>query len=100
MYTDGLGCASRARAAAIPGWDCRIGQAIGLRAQLYAVDVAADGREGQHYINSYERRVRQSNPSLTVLVPAARDAVEEEVRHFKAGADDYLTKPFDFATSC
>jgi DNA-binding response OmpR family regulator len=90
--------------------------ARGLRAELYAVDVAGDGREGQSYINAYEydllildlmlpfingsellRRVRQSHPSLPVLVLTARDAIEEKVRHFEAGADDYLTKPFDFA---
>jgi len=90
--------------------------ARGLRAELYAVDLAADGREGQNYINSVEydllildlmlpfingsellRRVRQSHPSLPVLVLTARDAIEDKVRHFDAGADDYLTKPFDFA---
>jgi DNA-binding response OmpR family regulator len=90
--------------------------ARGLRAERYAVDLAADGREGQNCINSYEydllildlmlpfisgsellRRVRQSHPSLPVLVLTARDAIEEKVRHFEAGADDYLTKPFDFA---
>jgi two-component system copper resistance phosphate regulon response regulator CusR len=90
--------------------------ARGLRAELYAVDLVTDGREGQNYINSYEydllildlmlpfisgsellRRVRLSHPSLPVLVLTARDAIEEKVRHFEAGADDYLTKPFDFA---
>jgi two-component system copper resistance phosphate regulon response regulator CusR len=30
-------------------------------------------------------------------VLTARDATEDKVRHFEAGADDYLTKPFDFA---
>jgi two-component system copper resistance phosphate regulon response regulator CusR len=90
--------------------------ARGLRAEHYAVDLATDGREGQNFINSYEydllildlmlpfisgsellRRVRQSHPSLPVLVLTARDAIEQKVRHFEAGADDYLTKPFDFA---
>jgi two-component system copper resistance phosphate regulon response regulator CusR len=90
--------------------------ARGLRAEHYAVDLAVDGREGQNNINSYEydllildlmlpfingsellRRVRQSHPSLPVLVLTARDAIEEKVKHFEAGADDYLTKPFDFA---
>ena len=90
--------------------------ARGLRAEHYAVDLAADGREGQNNINTYEydllildlmlpfingsellRRVRQSHPSLPVLVLTARDAIEEKVKHFEAGADDYLTKPFDFA---
>ena len=90
--------------------------ARGLRAQSFAVDLAADGREGQSLIETYSydllildlmlphisgtkllRRVRQSHPSLPVLVLTARDATEDKVRHFEAGADDYLTKPFDFA---
>src|SRR5208283_3466782 len=40
---------------------------------------------------------RRSHPQLPVLVLTARDATEDKVRHFEAGADDYLTKPFDFA---
>src|ERR1700728_2436272 len=90
--------------------------ARGLRAEGFAVDLAADGREGRGYIDSYRydllildlmlplisgsellRMVRRSNPKLPVLVLSARDATEEKVRHFEAGADDYLTKPFDFA---
>src|ERR1700690_110426 len=43
------------------------------------------------------RRVRRSQGTLPVLVLTARDAKEDKVRHFEAGADDYLTKPFDFA---
>jgi two-component system copper resistance phosphate regulon response regulator CusR len=31
------------------------------------------------------------------LVLTARDATDDKVAHFEAGADDYLTKPFDFA---
>jgi len=90
--------------------------ARGLRAESFAVDVAADGREGQSCIESVQydliildlmlprisgsellRLVRRSYPSLPVLVLTARDATEEKVKHFEAGADDYLTKPFDFA---
>jgi two-component system copper resistance phosphate regulon response regulator CusR len=32
-----------------------------------------------------------------VLILTARDATADKVRHFEAGADDYLTKPFAFA---
>src|SRR5665213_4315972 len=90
--------------------------ARGLRAERFTVDLAADGREGIHCFESqpYDllildlmlphisgsellRRVRRSQPSLPVLVLTARDATEDKVRHFEAGADDYLTKPFDFA---
>jgi DNA-binding response OmpR family regulator len=90
--------------------------ARGLRAERFAVDLAGNGREGESYINSYAydllildlmlpqmsgtellRRVRQSHSSIPVLVLTARDAIENKVMHFEAGADDYLTKPFDFA---
>ena len=90
--------------------------ARGLRAERFAVDVASDGREGELYIGSFQydllildlmlphlsgtellRRVRRSNPSLSVLVLTARDAIEDKVLHFEAGADDYQTKTFDFA---
>jgi two-component system copper resistance phosphate regulon response regulator CusR len=90
--------------------------ARGLRAEGFAVDLAVDGREGRSYIDSYQydllildlmlplisgsellRLVRRSNPTLPVLVVTARDATEDKVKHFEAGADDYLTKPFDLA---
>jgi two-component system copper resistance phosphate regulon response regulator CusR len=90
--------------------------ARGLRDERFAVDVAGNGLEGERYIQAYEydllvldlllpqlsgtellRRVRLAHPALPILVLTARDAVEDKVAHFEAGADDYLTKPFDFA---
>src|SRR5580704_14365905 len=90
--------------------------ARGLRAERFAVDIARDGLEGQRYLDSYQydlllldlmlpglsgsellRQVRQTRPTLPVLVLTARDATEDKVTQFEAGADDYLTKPFDFA---
>jgi DNA-binding response OmpR family regulator len=90
--------------------------ARGLRAERFAVDIAADGLEGQSYLDAYRydllildlmlpqlsggellRRVRRTLATLPVLVLTARDATDDKVRHFEAGADDYLTKPFDFA---
>ena len=90
--------------------------ARGLRAERFAVDVVSNGREGASYVQSYPydllildlmlpllsgmdllRQVRVSHTSLPVLILTARDAVEDKVAHFEAGADDYLTKPFDFA---
>jgi two-component system copper resistance phosphate regulon response regulator CusR len=90
--------------------------ARGLRAERFAVDIADNGLEGQRHLdaNPYDllildlmlpqlsggellRRVRRSHSTLPVLVLTARDATEDKVRHFEAGADDYLTKPFDFA---
>ena len=34
---------------------------------------------------------------MPILILTARDATEEKVHNFEAGADDYLTKPFAFA---
>jgi len=88
----------------------------GLVAERYAVDVCADGREGLEMaqafpydliildimlpsLNGYEilQRIRRANQHVPVLMLTARDAVEDKVKLFEAGADDYLTKPFAFA---
>jgi DNA-binding response OmpR family regulator len=80
------------------------------------VDVAPDGLQGQGFLESYAydllildlmlpqlsgtellQWVRKRRTALPVLVLTARDATEDKVSHFEAGADDYLTKPFDFA---
>jgi DNA-binding response OmpR family regulator len=90
--------------------------ARGLRAERFAVDLAVNGREGESYVHAYDydllildlmlpqlsgtellRRVRRSRALLPVLVLTAKDAIEDKVMHFETGADDYLTKPFDFA---
>ncbi len=87
--------------------------AVGLRAQGYAVDVAADGLEGWRLASEAAhdliildrmmpgldglevlRRLRTSGSSVPVLLLTARDAVEDRVQGLDAGADDYLTKPF------
>jgi DNA-binding response OmpR family regulator len=41
------------------------------------------------------RRLRLRLPALPVLVLTARDGVEDRVAGLNAGADDYLTKPFN-----
>lgn len=41
------------------------------------------------------KRFRQKNRATPVLFLTARDAVSERVAGLDAGADDYLTKPFD-----
>jgi DNA-binding response OmpR family regulator len=90
--------------------------ARGLRAERFAVDIAGNGLEGQRHLDAYQYdllildlmlpqlsggellvRARRNHSTLPVLVLTARDATEDKVRHFEAGADDYLTKPFDFA---
>lgn len=89
--------------------------AKGLREQAYAVDVAANG-EGALYqasINTYDlaildvmipapdgfevcRRLRHSGLRFPILMLTARDATDDRVHGLDTGADDYLTKPFEF----
>jgi len=90
--------------------------ARGLKAERYAIDVANDGETGWQMANTYDydliildlmlpglngteilRRVRRKNSTVPILILTARDATEEKVQNFEAGADDYLTKPFAFA---
>jgi two-component system OmpR family response regulator len=42
------------------------------------------------------KRVRAAKPALPMLVLTALDGLEHRVAGLNAGADDYLTKPFDF----
>ena len=88
----------------------------GLSAERYAVDVTADGLEGLEFAEVYPydliildlmlprvagadvlQRVRRKNVFVPVLILTARDSIEDKVRLFELGADDYLTKPFAFA---
>jgi two-component system OmpR family response regulator len=89
------------------------GIARALRAENFAVDVAGNGEDGGH-LGSTElydaavldlglprrdglsvlREWRAEGRTLPVLILTARDGWSEKVAGFKAGADDYLTKPF------
>ena len=87
-----------------------------LRAERYAVDIAEDGLKGWELAQAYDydlvildlmlpglggtellQRIRRRTQQVPILVLTAREATEEKVRNFEAGADDYLTKPFAFA---
>ena len=98
--------------------DPRLGDLLakGLREQSYAVDRAADGEEALYLaaINEYDAMVldiglpkksgievaaalRQRGVTTPILMLTARDTVPDRVTGLDVGADDYLTKPFDFA---
>jgi DNA-binding response OmpR family regulator len=97
--------------------DSRIARFIakGLREQSYAIDVAGSGEQAlyQAAINTYDlvildvmipapdgfavcRELRKSGHRMPILMLTARDAVEDRIAGLDGGADDYLTKPFEF----
>jgi two-component system, OmpR family, response regulator PhoP len=90
-----------------------------LRQQLAAagfnVDVAADGEEGLYQGTEYPvdmavidlglpkmpgldliRRLRSLGRSFPILVLTARSRWQDKVEGLQAGADDYVSKPFEF----
>ena len=87
--------------------------AAALREEGYAVDVASDGADGlfKAQQNTYDAILLDVMlPKLDgwgvlaalrpacrtpVLMLTARDAVPDRIKGLNAGADDYLTKPFD-----
>ncbi|MBM3899282.1 MAG: response regulator transcription factor [Gemmatimonadetes bacterium] len=87
----------------------------GLEEQRWTVDLVADGVEGEALARSqpYDlvildlrlpgrpgpevlRNLRARGFERPVLVLTAQDAVDAKVETLRAGADDYVTKPFAF----
>ena len=55
------------------------------------LDIMLPGMDGQEVL----RRIRARRSGLPVLMLTARDMVRDKIMALDAGADDYLTKPFD-----
>ena len=89
--------------------------AKGLREAAYAVDVVGDGERALYEasLTDYDAiildvmlplrdglsvcyELRRRGSKVPVLMLTARDAVEARIAGLDGGADDYLTKPFDF----
>ena len=60
---------------------------------LIILDVMLPGRDGFSICEELRRRWI----STPILMLTARDGVADRVRGLEGGADDYLTKPFDFS---
>ena len=58
---------------------------------LAVLDVMLPGRDGF----ALTEDLRKVSTTLPILILTARDRVEDRVRGLKAGADDYVIKPFD-----
>ena len=82
-------------------------------ARAHTVDAAPDGQTGLHLASTQDydvvvldwmlprldgrevlRRLRETGSPVPVLMLTARDELPDKIAGFRAGADDYLTKPF------
>lgn len=87
----------------------------GLQTEGYVVSTAADGVQGLELAcrESFDvlildlmlpgmsgkelcHRLRAAGVQVPILMLTALDALEDKVEGLRSGADDYLTKPFDF----
>lgn len=87
-----------------------------LQSEGYACDTAADGVSALKFLASYRydaiildlmlprldgfgvlRALSREAHAAPVLVLSARELLDDRVRALDAGADDYLTKPFELA---
>ncbi|MDX2262368.1 MAG: response regulator transcription factor [Gemmatimonadales bacterium] len=88
---------------------------MGLKEEGHVVDVASDGEEASMMAHVYQydiilldvmlpkksgfqvaMELRRKGQSTPIIMLTSRDAVEDVVRGLDAGADDYLSKPFQF----
>jgi DNA-binding response OmpR family regulator len=58
--------------------------------ELVLLDLALPGLDGVEVC----RRLRMKRPALPILILTARGSEDDRVEGLRAGADDYLTKPF------
>lgn len=55
------------------------------------LDLMLPGMTGEELL----KRIREKDSGIAVIVSSARDGVDTRVKLLRAGADDYLVKPFD-----
>lgn len=87
----------------------------GLEESGYSVDMAHDGEEGLYMAQNYSADViildimlpvmngldllhslRKEGGNIPVLLLTAKDSLKDKINGLDTGADDYLTKPFEF----
>jgi DNA-binding response OmpR family regulator len=88
--------------------------AVWLRREHYAIEVTHDGADGLERLlcSEYDlaivdwnlpgmegpeicQKYRRNKGSAPIIMLTGRDGIDEKVTGFDAGADDYLTKPFN-----
>jgi len=87
----------------------------GLEQERYTVDIAFDGNQGYDLAASGEydiilldlmlpgldgisicQKLRSENIHAPILMLTAKSQIDDKIKGFNVGADDYLTKPFAF----
>lgn len=68
-----------------------ISAVAGQSYDLLLLDLNLPGQSGLEVL----RKLRAANQQVPVLILTARDGVEDRVAGLDAGADDYVTKPFE-----
>jgi two-component system OmpR family response regulator len=87
---------------------------VGLGYEGFSVAVAEDGHEALAELKRFKPQLvildlmlpgvsgmelagrMREDPDLMIIILTARDEVEDRIAGLRAGADDYLVKPFDF----
>jgi heavy metal response regulator len=88
----------------------------GLKQAGFAVDHVSDGEEGLQMaeLNPYDimvidimlpgldgfsviEKLRSKGNTIPILVLSARGSLDDKLKGFQSGSDDYLTKPFSFS---
>jgi DNA-binding response OmpR family regulator len=88
---------------------------IGLEAEMFSVDTAADGEEGSYIArtNDYDlilldnvmpkksgpevcREIREAGKNVPIILMSVKSETNEKIRLLNMGADDYVPKPFSF----
>ncbi len=107
---------SHANPAAEDDWPLAHFLCDALEAEGYHVDVSLDGERALASLRQTDydvvvldlnlpgldgvsvlQRTRVMRPAVPVVILTARTRIEDRVRCFDAGADDYVAKPFSFA---
>jgi two-component system, OmpR family, response regulator QseB len=98
-----------------------LGDAVckGLIEYFYTVDWVKDGQSAQEAIslNTFDiivldiglpkstgfevlKFIRSKNITTPIVILTARDSIDDQIKGLDAGADDYVTKPFDLDALC
>lgn len=87
----------------------------GLEEEFYTIDTSFDGQEGLYLAQIYNydliildlmlpkldglsvcKKIRETNKKIPILMLTAKNELEDKIKGFDYGADDYLAKPFFF----